>query len=188
MFMRFVAPAAAVAVLAIAAPASAQSSFNHPSGWTVDLPAGMATHPTGAVNGDKGQFVVRRGSTTVGICIASVVPPSTQVGQEVWAQVAATYNNDPQGEGRGAAERAGHTYLKHVGSRPYTSKAGWAGYFFWYERTNSATKNDQTAVNAATMLSAGHRFVAVCTSSAGYHFDDADINAIYSFVTSARVS
>ena len=79
MILRFVAPAAAVAVLAIAAPAAAQSSFSHPSGgWSVTLPASMATHPLGAVNGDKGQFVVRRGTTDVGICVASAVAPRTR--------------------------------------------------------------------------------------------------------------
>lgn len=188
MILRFVAPAAAVAVLAIAAPAAAQTNFSHPTGgWTVTLPANMATHPLGAVNADKGQFVVRRGTTDVGICVASAATPGTVVTQDVWAQVAKTYNDDPAGEAKGAAERAGHTFLKFGGSRPFSSRAGWAGYFFWYDRTNGATKNNQTAINAASMLSANHRFVAVCTSSAGFFFDTADLNAIHSFVASARV-
>jgi hypothetical protein len=187
MILRFVAPAAAVAVLAIAAPAAAQTNFSHPSGgWTVTLPASMATHPLGAVNADKGQFVVRRGTTDVGICVASAVAPTTPVTQQVWNQVVGTYNADPAGEAKGAAERAGHTFIKFGGTRPFTAKAGWGGYFFWYDRTNGATKKDQTAINAASMLSANHRFVAVCTSSAGFFFDTADLNAIHSFVTSAR--
>ncbi|HYE46825.1 MAG TPA: hypothetical protein VEA44_13755 [Caulobacter sp.] len=188
MSLRRLAPVAALAVLAVAAPAAAQSSFSHSTGgWSVNLPASMAVHPFGAENGDKGQFVVRRGGTDVGICVASAqVPQGGPVTQEVWTQVANTYNNNPAGEARGAAERAGHTFLRHLGSRPFTSRAGWTGYFFWYERTNGATKNNQTAVNAASMLSPTSRFVAVCTSSAGYFFDNNDINAIHSFVASAR--
>lgn len=190
MNLRFVASAAAVAgaVLAIAAPAAAQSTFTHPTGgWSTTVPAAMATHPLGAVNGDKGQFVVRRGTTDVGICVASSATPQAVVTQDVWTQVVGTYNNDPAGEAKGAAERAGHTFIKFGGSRPFTARSGWGGYFFWYDRTNGQTKNNQTAVNAASMLSANHRFVTVCTSSAGFFFDNADLNAIQSFVSSARV-
>ena len=190
MILRFVAPAAAVAVLSIAAPAAAQSNFTHPTdGWSITLPASMATHPLGAVNGDKGQFVVKRGSAEVGICVASSVAPGQDqaVTQQVWTMVVSGYNANPASEAKAAAERAGHTFLKFGGSQPYKSRAGWDGYFFWYDRTNGSTGRNQTTINAATMLGPNHRFVAVCTSSGGAFFEAADIKTIQTFVSSARV-
>ena len=118
--------------------------------------------------------------------MASIEPLSNNATKAQWAAAIDDRVRDPEGGQRALTTADGDVYLRHLGSRPFTSQTGWAGYFYSYDRTRAATRNSM--VSATTLLDATARLVLLCRSDPEVSFTPTDIDAIYKFARSARRS
>ncbi|NBB13980.1 hypothetical protein GVN21_01270 [Caulobacter sp. SLTY] len=174
-----------LALPAMAQPAGAPASVRHPKGWSVTLPAGMRAAPN-AVQGDLITLMLVRGNTAAGACSVTVNTQPTALTATVWDRTANSFLANAEGEGREAATRSGHAFIRHLGSAPIRSAAGWSGFSFWYERTNKTSGQLQSAYLASTMLSPTQRLSLACSSTAGHLLEPADYVRFKALATSAR--
>jgi hypothetical protein len=178
---------AATTVLALALPAAAQSSrWTDPAGQlSATLPPFM-TASARAMGEGRTLFSVSRNGAEVGSCLTSVVVSAPPPTQEVWDLVIKNYTDRPTDAAMEATTKAGHAFVRFQGVKAYRSTGDWAGYVYWFERTNKDTQLPQTAINAGAMLDGEHRFIAICSSIGGNRFTDTEINGLVQFMTTAR--
>ncbi|WGM37153.1 hypothetical protein [Caulobacter sp. NIBR1757] len=182
MVFRSILPALAVAVLAIAGQAAAQTRLSPPNGLgSVLLPTGIERHPLGGDTDETLSFIVRRPGQTgldwAGLCMVSISRPAKPPTVESWTTVAAIYYANAEQKARERVSGKGGTFDRMLTNKPWTSKTGWAGWFTAYQAT---TKDgvSESSVFGGTQLAIDIRVVLNCTSSQGQSFTPADLAVI----------
>lgn len=171
--------------------ASFEEPWTNPiAGATFTLSLHVRPH-TNSINARRSQFVISRSGAVpqdVGLCVALVEPLKASTTKEEWAAYISDRVRDPEGRQRALTAADGDTYIRHLGSKPFSSQAGWAGYFYAFDRALAATKQSNSIVSATTLLNDNSRLVLLCRSDPGFSFTPADIDAIFKFARSARRS
>ncbi len=171
--------------------ASFEEPWTNPNaGATFTLSLHVQPHAN-PISGRRSQFVISRSGAVpqnVGVCVALVEPLKASATKEEWAAFISDRVRDPEGRQRALTTADGDTYIRHLGSKPFSSQAGWAGYFYAFDRVAAATKQPNSIVSATTLLNDSSRLVLLCRSDPGFSFTPADIDVIYKFAQSARRS
>lgn len=172
---------------AMAQPTGAAPPLMHPGGWSITPPAGIRPGAN-PIKGGSLTVLVVRGNVAAGACVTTINTQPKALTAAVWDRTVDSFMSNAEAEGRLAAERSGHTFLRHLGSAPVLSSAGWRGFSLWYERTNKTSGNLQSAYLASSMLSPTQRLMIACSSATGYVFEAADYARFKELVASVRLN
>lgn len=177
--------------LLIGSPAAAQvTTWTDPAGgFAVDLQPGMTQiqNTTSLSAALLIQVTSPETGAQMGLCMVMRDRSTTVLTQAHWDRTVAQ-NFSTSAFGQKLTQDQGHTWLRGISSRAFTSRAGWAGYIHVLERTNKDTGKQQMAVSGGTMLAGDVRILLQCATptTGGPPFSTADLARIERMFTSVR--
>jgi hypothetical protein len=171
---------ALTATMIVAQPTSAQTVWRTETGrFTATLPPQIQPKAPWGNKRDEGAFDVGPRKDANGFCSFFITRSGMRTSHFLWTNVVTKYAGDGEARARADSRTGGNAFVSYGGRRDLISRAGWAGYFIWFEQIDQKSGSNQTVINASTMLTDEDKLTFTCRSLPGKRLTAKEIDAAY---------